>query len=341
MTKVAVLGAGSWGTTYAKILVDGGSDVSLWARRPELAEEINNRQHNSQYLPGLALPEKLTATSDLSAALEGAEQIYLAVPSQSLRAVLKTIQPELTGEQILISLMKGVEKNSGLRMSQVIQEELNYPEELIAVVSGPNLAREIAAEEPTAAVVASSSKTTAQCVAMCSRNNYFHTFTNQDVIGTEYGGVLKNLIAVAVGIADGVGYGDNTTSSIITRGLAEITEFAVSNGAETQTMYGLAGLGDLIATCSSPLSRNNQAGRLLGRGLDYQQVVEQMEQTAEGLSSVSAILAQAQENGVDMPIVHQVGRVIAGEMNPREIAPYLASEDGEPVEEFSTPGSSS
>jgi len=328
---VAVIGAGSWGTTFGKILADGGADVTMWARRPELALEIAEAKRNSQYLAGINLPRSMTATHHLALALEEADQVYLSVPSQSLRENLKALRPLLADTDApVVSLMKGVERRTGLRMSQVIEQELRCDPERIAVASGPNLALEIAREQPTAAVIASISQDTADAVARAARNSYFRTFVNTDVIGTEFGGVLKNLIAVAIGIVDGVGYGENTKASIITRGLVEMTDFAVANGAQPETLQGLAGLGDLIATCQSPLSRNNTAGRLLGQGYSYQDVVKQMQQTAEGLASVAPILQLARTAGVDMPIVEQVKRVLDGTMNPRNIAPHLTTDDDTP-----------
>ena len=329
--RVTVLGAGSWGTTFGKILADGGADVTIWARRPELAQEIDEAKRNSRYLPGINLPRDMHATHHLSEALEGAEQVYLSVPSQALRENLKGVRPLVAEtEAPIVSLMKGVERRSGLRMSQVIEQELRCAPERIAVASGPNLALEIAREEPTAAVISSVSQETADAVARRARNSYFRTFVNTDVIGTEFGGVLKNLIAVAIGIVDGVGYGENTKASIITRGLVEMTDFAVAQGAEAETLQGLAGLGDLIATCQSPLSRNNTAGRLLGQGYRFEVVVKQMQQTAEGLASVAPILQLAKESGVEMPIVEQVKRVLEGTMDPRNIAPHLTTDDDTP-----------
>jgi len=325
-----VIGAGSWGTTFAKILADGGSDVSLWARRADLADEINATRRNSDYLRGIALPKNVRATSNMAEAVVGAEQVYFCVPAQTLRENLVMAAPFITDGQIVVSLMKGVEKRSGQRMSEVIAEELPIDPELIAVVSGPNLALEIAKEQPTAAVVSSASLDTASIVAMTSTNQYFRCFVNTDVIGTEFGGVLKNLIAVAVGIVDGVGYGHNTKASIITRGLVEMTDFAVAFGAEPETLAGLAGLGDLIATCESPLSRNNTAGRLLGQGYTLTEVIKQMKQTAEGLASVEPVLALARVRGVDMPIVEQVSQVLAGTLDPRDIAPHLTTDSDEP-----------
>jgi glycerol-3-phosphate dehydrogenase (NAD(P)+) len=211
-------------------------------------------------------------------------------------------------------------------MSEVIYQELQIPPERVAVASGPNLALEIAKEQPTAAVIASENLDTATGVAMVATNPYFRSFVNTDVIGTEFGGVLKNLIAVAIGIVDGVGYGENTKASIITRGLAEMTDFSVAYGARAETLSGLAGLGDLIATCESPLSRNNTAGRLLGQGYSFSEVIKQMKQTAEGLTSVAPILELAVAAGVEMPIVSQVAEVLAGTLDPRDIAPHLTTD---------------
>jgi glycerol-3-phosphate dehydrogenase (NAD(P)+) len=326
-TRVTVLGAGSWGTTFAKILADGGADVMIWARRPELAREIQEAKRNSDYLPGVNLPLGMRATSRLDLALAGAQQVYVSVPSQSLRDNLKVAAPHIHANAVVISLMKGVEKATGLRMSEVIAQTLPLDPTQIAVISGPNLALEIAKEQPTAAVVSSTSFDTAQAVALLARNRYFHSFVNTDVIGTEFGGVLKNLIAVAIGIVDGAGYGENTKASIITRGLVEMTDFAVAYGAHPETLSGLAGLGDLIATSQSPLSRNNTAGRLLGQGYHLSDVVNQMQQTTEGLASVGPILELARAKGVDMPIVEQVRQVLAGTLAPRDIAPHLTTDD--------------
>lgn len=338
-TRAAVIGAGSWGTTFGKILSDGGAQVIMWARRPELAHEIDEAKRNSKYLPGINLPRSMRATHELAHALDGAEQVYLSVPSQTLRENLKALRPLLAGRDIpIVSLMKGVERSSGLRMSQVIEQELRCDPDRIAVASGPNLALEIAREQPTAAVIAARSQETADAVARTARNSYFRSFVNTDVIGTEFGGVLKNLIAVAIGIVDGVGYGENTKASIITRGLVEMTDFAVANGARPETLQGLAGLGDLIATCQSPLSRNNTAGRLLGQGYSFHDVVKQMNQTAEGLASVAPILQLAHESEVHMPIVQQVKMVLDGRMDPRDIAPHLTTDDDTPQEERTNHG---
>ena len=331
--KIAVMGAGSWGTTYAKVLADAGNEIWLWARREDITEEINGTHRNADYLPGIKLPANLRASSDVAEVLAGAEQVFLAVPAQTLRANLGEWGSLIEPNAILVSLMKGVERDTGLRMSEVIAESTGFASGQIAVVSGPNLSQEIAAEQPAASVASSTSRDTAIAVAEVSSNSYFTCFTNNDVIGTEFGGILKNLIAVAIGIVNGVGYGENTKASIMTRGLAEISRFAVAYGAQPNTMIGLAGLGDLIATSESPLSRNHKAGEMLGRGYSLREVLKRMSQTAEGLSSVKPILALAEAKGIAMPIVEQVHAVLDGRMDPRDIAPHLTHETDGPVRE--------
>jgi glycerol-3-phosphate dehydrogenase (NAD(P)+) len=325
--RATVLGAGSWGTTFSKILADGGADVTLWARRPELAKEIREAKRNSDYLPGVNLPASLTARSNVGEALAGAQFVFVSVPSQTLRGNLTEIKSLIPEGVPVVSLMKGVEKSTGMRMSEVLEQVLEIDRDRIAVASGPNLALEIAKEQPTAAVISSTSLETAEAVAKLATNRYFRSFINQDVIGTEFGGVLKNLIAVAIGIVDGVGYGENTKASIITRGLVEMTDFAVAYGGHPETLAGLAGLGDLIATSGSSLSRNNTAGRLLGQGYSFADVVKSMQQTAEGLASVAPVLALAEAKGVDMPICRQVSEVLAGTLDPKDIAPHLTTDD--------------
>jgi glycerol-3-phosphate dehydrogenase (NAD(P)+) len=330
MTKIAVMGAGSWGTTFAKVLADADNEVTLWARREDVVEDINEHHRNGDYLPGIDLPVGLTATVDAGAAMADAEQVYIAVPSSRLRENLEAWGQFIPKDAIVVSLMKGVEQGTGLRMSEVIEQVTKFPKSRIAVVSGPNLSGEIALEQPTASVAACSNSDTAAAVARACTNEYFATFTNKDVIGTEFGGILKNLIAVAIGIVNGVGYGENTKASIMTRGLAEISRFAVAYGARPQTMVGLAGLGDLIATSESPLSRNHKAGEMLGKGFSKREVLKRLNQTAEGLNSVAPILELAAAKGVRMPIVEQVQLVIEGKMKPKDIAPHLMGEDEEP-----------
>ena len=318
-----VLGAGSWGTTIAKVIADGGHDVALWARREDLANEINETGRNGDYLPGIDLPKNLRAVSDVALALQSAKQVYLAIPSQSLRESLTLWKELIPKDATLVSLMKGLEQNTGLRMSEVIIEVLGCDADQVTVISGPNLALEIAKGEPAAAVCAGESiERTTEVARVCS-SDYFTVFTNQDLVGTELGGVLKNLIAVAIGIVNGLGYGQNTKASIMTRGLSEITQFAIAHGARRRTMFGLAGLGDLIATSESSLSRNFRAGEMLGKGYSKPEVLRRLKQTAEGLSSVEPVLEIAARLNIDMPIVTQVRDVLEGTMNPKEFGRQL------------------
>lgn len=332
MSKIVVMGAGSWGTTIAKVIADGGQDVTLWSRRPEVAEEISSFHRNGDYLPGIDLPENLIATDSVVDALGSAQQIYLAIPAQSLRKNLEHWKSLIPKDATLVSLIKGLEQGSGLRMSQVMHEVTGLSFDQLAVVSGPNLALEIAKEEPAASVCACPDSDRAAEVAKVCSSDYFTVFTNQDLVGTELGGVLKNLIAVAIGIVNGLGYGQNTKASIMTRGLAEITNFAVSQGARRRTLFGLAGLGDLIATSESSLSRNFRAGEMLGKGYSKREVLTRMQQTAEGLSSVEPVLELALHHGIEMPIASQVLDVIEGRMKPRDFGRQLNLQDAVEVE---------
>ena len=323
MSQIVVMGAGSWGTTIAKVIAEGGTPVRLWARRDALAEEITETGRNGDYLPGIDLPESISCTSDVAEALAGASQVYLAIPSQSLRESLAQWKDLVPKDATFVSLMKGLEQGSGLRMSEVIAEVLEIPSSQVAVISGPNLALEIARREPAAAVCAGEDAERTKEVARVCSSEYFTVFTNQDVVGTELGGVLKNLIAVAIGIVNGLGYGQNTKASIMTRGLSEITKFAIEHGARRRTMYGLAGLGDLIATSESSLSRNFRAGEMLGKGYSKREVLKRLQQTAEGLSSVEPVLEIAERLGLEMPIVAQVRDVLEGKMKAKEFGKQL------------------
>ena len=326
-TKVAVLGAGSWGTTFAKVVADcgaaTGTDVQLWARRAEVANEINNHRRNTRYLGEIVLPGNVTASNDPAAVLAGAELVVLAVPAQTLRSQLRMVREAIPAGAVVVSLMKGLERGTDARMSQVISEELDWPVDAIAVVSGPNLAMEIAREEPTASVVACTDAETAAWIAAACTPEYFRPYTNTDLVGVEVGGIVKNVIALAVGICDGRGMGDNTKASVITRGLAETTRLALALGGQLETMSGLAGLGDLVATCSSPLSRNRTAGRLLGEGLTLVEVNAAMTQTAEGIKSGPAVLDLARGLGVEMPITEAVVHVLDGELTVDAMASRL------------------
>jgi len=332
VSRIVVMGSGSWGTTIAKVIADGGSEVTLWSRRQEVADEINLEHQNKSYLPGIELPSNLFATTDLAVALSQAEQIYFAVPAQTLRQNLTEWNPLIPKSATLISLIKGLEQGSGLRMSQVMTEVTGFLRDQLAVISGPNLALEIARSEPAASVCACDDLERAEDVAKVCSSEYFTVFTNNDVVGTELGGVLKNLIAVAIGIVNGLGYGQNTKASIMTRGLAEIMRLAVDHGARRRTMFGLAGLGDLIATSESALSRNFRAGEMLGQGFSKVEVLKKMEQTAEGLSSLQPVLEIAKARGIEMPIVQQVSDVLEGRMDPKDFGRQLNLADAIEVE---------
>jgi glycerol-3-phosphate dehydrogenase (NAD(P)+) len=292
--SVAVLGAGSWGTTFAKILADAATasgverSIRLWGRREEVVAEINGNHRNPQYLAEIELPPSISASTDVADALSGADLVVLAVPAQSLRLQLRKWKPLIGPDALVVSLMKGLELGTDARMSEVVAEELDIPADRIAVVSGPNLAMEIAREEPTASVVACPDSAVAGWIARSCTAPYFRPYTTSDIVGVEIGGIVKNVIALAVGICEGKQMGDNTKASVITRGLAETSRLALALGGKAHTMAGLAGLGDLVATCSSPLSRNHTAGRLLGQGLTLDEVAQKMTQTAEGIKSGQA-----------------------------------------------------
>jgi glycerol-3-phosphate dehydrogenase (NAD(P)+) len=309
VTRTAVLSAGSWGTTFAKVLADAGGDVVLYARRPELAAAITATRQNPDYLAGVRLPDGVRATSDAAEALDGADVVVLSVPSQSLRENLAAWGPLLPPEATLLSLMKGVELGTTKRMSEVVQEVTGAATDRVAALSGPNLAREIAEEQPAATVIACVDTDRAEALQAACHTRYFRPYTNTDLVGCELGGAVKNVIALAVGITEGMGLGDNTRASLITRGLAETTRLGLALGAEPGTFAGLAGLGDLVATCSSPLSRNRTFGERIGRGMSVAEVQRTTRQTAEGVKSCRSVLDLARAHGVDMPITEAVVRV--------------------------------
>jgi len=324
--RAAVLGSGSWGTTFAKILVDAGTQTILWSRRPALAAAINDEHVNPDYLEGIVLPEALTATTDAAEALAHADLVFLAVPSQSLRVNLAGWAGMLPSHATLVSLMKGIELGTGKRMSEVISEVAAADPSRVAVVSGPNLAREIGLEQPTATVVACADEQRCASVQASCTAPYFRPYTNADVIGVELGGAVKNVIALACGMAAGMGYGDNTIASLITRGLAETARLGVALGADPATFAGLAGLGDLVATCASPLSRNRGFGERLGRGDSLAQAQSATHgQVAEGVKSCRAVLELAQRHRVEVPITKVMASVCYGTTSPREGAAMLMS----------------
>lgn len=318
--KVAVMGSGSWGTAFSVVLAEAGSDVVMWGRRPELATAITEQHENPDYLPGIELPPAIRATSDPEEAMAGAELVVLAVPSQTLRGNLT----EWTGagvvprDAVLVSLMKGVELGTVKRMSEVITEVTDADASRIAVVSGPNLAKEIARREPAASVVACADEDVARRLQELCHSGAFRPYRSTDVVGCEVGGAYKNVVALCVGMAVGLGFGDNTTASLITRGLAETARLAMALGADPLTLMGLAGLGDLVATCSSPLSRNRTFGEKLGQGMTTEEITASTRQVAEGAKSCSSLLDLARRTGVDAPIAQAVEAVVAGTITPAD-----------------------
>ncbi|WBB81987.1 NAD(P)-dependent glycerol-3-phosphate dehydrogenase [Micromonospora sp. WMMD882] len=327
---VAVLGAGSWGTAFAKILADAGRDVTVWARRAAVADAIRTRRQNPEYLTNLRLPERVTATDVAAEAIVDAEVVVLAVPSQTLRGNLAEWAGHLAPDATLVSLMKGIELGTTKRMSEVIVETAKVAADRVVVVSGPNLAPEIVAEQPAATVVAGTDVGRATLVQRAVTTPYFRPYTNDDVIGAELGGAVKNVIALAYGIAIAMGFGDNTRASLITRGLAETARLGVALGADPLTFAGLAGMGDLVGTCSSPLSRNRTFGEHLGRGESLEQAQAATRQTAEGVKSCLAIRDLARAHGVEMPITEQVERVCHEGVDPRFAVQALMSRTTKP-----------
>jgi glycerol-3-phosphate dehydrogenase (NAD(P)+) len=330
MSRVAVMGAGSWGTAFALVLADAGHEVRMWGRREEVCDAITSQHENPEYMPGIDLPSVITASHDAGWVLAGAQLVVLAVPSQTLRANLEQWAPALPPGAPVVSLMKGVELGTHLRMSEVIAEVADVGPDRICVVSGPNLAREIAQRQPAASVVACADERVAQRLQQLCHTPSFRPYTNTDVVGCELGGTTKNVIALAVGMAIGLGYGDNTTATAITRGLAETGRLANAMGADPMTLAGLAGLGDLVATCSSPLSRNRTFGEKLGRGMSVDEVAASTRQVAEGVKSCQSVAELARLHDVDMPIVQGVAALVRGDVTPRELIDALVSRTAKP-----------
>jgi glycerol-3-phosphate dehydrogenase (NAD(P)+) len=309
-TTTAVMGAGAWGTALAKLLADAGGEVTLWARRSAVADEINSSRYNPGYLPGVPLPAGIRATADPAEALHGVTTVLLAVPAQTMRSNLEQWTSLITRGATLVSTAKGIELVTLMRMSQVIVDVMGVDPSQVAVISGPNLASEITAGQPAATVIACSDSGRAVAVQRMLNAGYFRPYTNADVIGTEIGGACKNVIALACGMAAGVGLGENTAAAIITRGLAEIMRLGIAVGAKGETLAGLAGVGDLVATCTSPRSRNRSFGESLGRGGTLESALrERGGHVVEGVTSCESVLALASSYDVEMPLTDAVERV--------------------------------
>jgi glycerol-3-phosphate dehydrogenase (NAD(P)+) len=316
--KISVLGTGQWGSALAQILCDAGNDVLIWGRNTSVVDEINSRHTNTNSLPSIALPQNLKATADISVAMQHAQMLVLAIPAQSLRENLKQWSSLFKKDIPIVSSLKGIEVSTQLRMTEVIQQVLEVSEEKLAIITGPNLAREIVLRQPAGAVAASTSQELADLVAKAFNNSYFRVYTSNDVIGCELAGAAKNVIALAVGMAIGMGFGENTQSLVITRGLNEVTRLAIARGAMPLTFVGLAGVGDLLATCGSPLSRNRSFGEALGRTGSMQSARADVSSTVEGVSTAKAVVDLAHLVGVEAPIMEAVYEVVSNNITPEQ-----------------------
>ena len=316
--KVTVLGSGQWGTTLAQVLCDAGNDVLIWGRNQSVVDEINNVHTNQKSLPALVLPTKLRATSDIAAALQHSEMTVLAIPAQSLRENLKSWKTLISKEIPIVSSLKGIEVATQKRMTEVIVDVLEMPENKLAIITGPNLAREVVLRQPTGAVAASTSQELADLTAQTFSAPYFRVYTSNDVIGCELAGAAKNVIALAVGMSIGMGFGENTQALVITRGLNELTRLGMARGALPLTFVGLAGVGDLLATCGSPLSRNRSFGESLGRTGSMDKARSEAQSTVEGVATASAVVDLAHLVGVEAPIMEAVKDVVSNTISPQQ-----------------------
>ncbi len=313
--KIGLLGGGSWGTTVAA-LVARNTSVMLWARDAGVVDEINQQHTNSRFLPDAKLPERLAATTDIEQAVAGADVVVMGIPSQGFRDVLEQVKSHVRPWVPVVSLSKGLELDTHMRMTEIIEDVL--PGHPAGVLTGPNLAREIMSGYAAASVIAMADDTIVRELQKVFHSGLFRVYTNHDVTGCELGGVLKNIIAIAAGMGDGQGAGENTRSAVITRGLAEITRLGVAMGGEPQTFAGLAGMGDLVATCTSAQSRNRTVGFELGRGRSIKEIIDGMFMVAEGVKSAPTVMALAEEYGVEMPIAAEVYDVVQNESDPRK-----------------------
>ena len=316
--KVTVLGSGQWGTTLAQVLCDAGNDVLIWGRNRSVVDEINSVHTNQKSLPATGLPENLRATGDIAQALEHSEMTVLAVPAQSLRENLQQWRDLFSREVPIVSSLKGIEVSTQLRMTEVISEVLSIDEEKLAIITGPNLAREVVLRQPTGAVAASTSQQLADLTARTFSAPYFRVYTSTDVIGCELAGAAKNVIALAVGMSIGMGFGENTQALVITRGLNEVTRLGIARGAQPLTFVGLAGVGDLLATCGSPLSRNRSFGEALGRSGSMDKARAQAQSTVEGVATASAVVDLAHLVGIEAPIMEAVQDVVSNTITPHQ-----------------------
>lgn len=316
--KAAVVGAGSWGTALATVLTQNGHETTLWTRRSEVATEISTNHTNTRYLPDVSLPDALVATEHLGEALVGAELVIFAVPSTAMAGVVDLARPAIPPDAWLSHAVKGFDMPSKRRMSEVLEQALPHAAARLSVISGPSHAEEVVRSLPTTLVVAAARRETAEVMQDALMNPYLRVYTNPDVVGAELGGSLKNIIALGVGIADGLGYGDNAKAALMTRGLAEIARLGMKMGASVLTFAGLSGVGDLIVTCTSRHSRNFRTGRLLGQGYSLQDALTQVGMAVEGIPTTRAAIALAADHAVEMPIAQALYDVLFSDKRPAE-----------------------
>ena len=314
MSKVVVLGAGQWGSTMAQVLCDAGNHVLIWGRNQEVVDEINNRHTNTKYLDQNVLPLGLKATSDLTEAFNYSNIYVLAVPAQTLRENLKSWKPLVQPEAMFISTLKGIEVSSMSRMTEIIHEIMET--ENIAIITGPNLATELVLRQPAGAVAAAPTAALAEKVKQLFDTPYYRVYTSVDVLGCELAGAIKSVIALAVGVSIGLGYGENTQAMLITRGLNEVARLCAAHNADPLSAAGLAGMGDLVASCGSPLSRNRTFGEVLGRSGSMEQARLEVAKTVEGVASSSAILEIAHRVGIEVPVIEAVADIVSGLISP-------------------------
>lgn len=325
MEKICVLGAGSWGSALALELAKKGYEISMWTKNQEQAESIKLTRENKNYLPGILFPENIGLTTDIEEAIKGSAVIVLAVPSQAIRSICSKIKPFVKDEQILVDVAKGLEKGTGLRLSEVCKEEL--PNNPYVTLSGPSHAEEVARDIPTTVVVASEDLNVAKKIQDIFMSPEFRVYTNPDIVGVELGGALKNIIAFGAGICDGLGYGDNAKAALMTRGISEIGRLGVAMGANKLTFAGLSGIGDLIVTCTSMHSRNRRAGILIGQGKSLEETLEEVKMVVEGITATDVAHKVAKELNIDMPITNAIYSVLYEGLDPKEVGVALMMRD--------------
>ena len=326
MSKVGVLGAGSWGTALALLLFNNGHDVTVWSINKEEVEMLQKERENKSKLPGVILPEEMKITNDLEEGMKDKDFLVLAVPSIFTRSTARSMKPYIQAGQIIVNVAKGIEENTLMTLSEQIEDEL--PEADVAVLSGPSHAEEVGRGIPTTCVVGAKTRKTAELLQKAFMNEVFRVYTSSDILGIELGGSLKNVIALAAGIADGLGYGDNTKAALITRGIHEISRLGVAMGGKIQTFYGLSGIGDLIVTCASVHSRNRKAGYLIGQGKTLDEAIKEVQMVVEGVYSAKAAMALSKKYEVSMPIIEQVNAVLFEGKNASEAVKELMVREG-------------